>query len=438
MVRQLKLRAKWSPYILILALAVCYHGLAPPAAAAGPELAPGGRGEEVKILQGKLKEMGYYPPGEITGYFGLTTYAAVTAFEKAAGLAADGVVGEAEWRLLFPGGPPGRGGSGGDRDQGIGATKLNKLVLGYYTEDYPGDKLSYESLWHNAGSIDAIATFNYLVDGEGNLTGQPISQGVSLAASKKVKSLMLIHNIHNSIDTAAAHRVLALESSRNRLVNNIFSLIKKHGFSGVNIDLEGVPAADRPYYNVFLAELKERFRPYGYLLTVSIPGKTSDSPSNSWSGAYDYAFIGRTADLVAIMTYDEHWSGGPPGPIASQPWVRQVLDYAVKTMPREKILVGIAAYGYDWSATGSRAVRWNEAEALAAKYGGVRWSDRYSSPYFTYFDAKGVRHEVWFENKTSLGLKLDLVNSYKVAGIAVWRLGFDDVTFWQTVRGKFS
>lgn len=434
------------PFLLML-LVTCfiYPGNQAAAAGSNPKLSIGSRGPDVKIIQERLKSYGYYPGNEISGYFGLTTFTAVTALEIAAGLPADGVVGDSEWQLILSGNIPSRGGntSGHPGNQGNNpnnnpSTKLKKMVLGYYTEDYPGDRLSYDSLAGNNTFIDSIATFNYLADDKGNLTGQPISQGVNLAKSKNVKSLMLIHNIGSYIDKDAAHLVLSVEKNRKNLENNILSLIKRNGFDGVNIDLEGVPAGDRWYYNTLLAELKELFRPYGYLLTVSIPAKTWDNPSNDWNGAYDYLFIGRTADLVTLMTYDEHWSGGEPGPIASLPWVQQVLDYAVKTIPKEKILMGIAAYGYDWSAAGGRTVLWNRADALAAKYGGARWNDQYSSPYLIYYDEKGSRHEVWFENKFSLRLKLDLVNSYDIGGIALWRLGFEDAAFWQAVSGKFS
>lgn len=406
------------------------------AAGSKPKLSVGSRGPDVKILQERLKNYGYYPGNEISGYFGLTTFSAVTALEKAGGLNADGLVDDSEWQLILSGNIPSRGGNSG-QNNGI-STKLKKMVLGYYTEDYPGDRLSYDSLAGNNSLIDSIATFNYLVDNQGNLTGESISQGVNLAKSKNVKSLMLIHNIGSYIDKDNAHQVLSVKENRKNLEDNILSLIRKNGFDGVNIDLEGVPAGDRSNYNNLLAELKDLFRPYGYLLTVSIPAKTWDDPSNDWNGAYDYRFIGQTADLVTLMTYDEHWFGGESGPIASLPWVQQVLDYAVKTIPKEKILMGIAAYGYDWSAAGSRTVLWNRADALAARYGGASWNDQYSSPYLIYYDENGNRHEVWFENKFSLRLKLDLVNSYDIAGIAFWRMGFEDATFWQAVSGKFS
>jgi spore germination protein YaaH len=44
------------------------------------------------------------------------------------------------------------------------------------------------------------------------------------------------------------------------------------------------------------------------------------------------------------MTYDEHYPGGTAGPIASISWVENVVKYAITVIPREKIMLGVAAY----------------------------------------------------------------------------------------------
>ncbi|NLI13873.1 glycosyl hydrolase family 18 protein [Pelotomaculum propionicicum] len=320
------------------------------------------------------------------------------------------------------------------------AASKKMTVLGYYAEDYPGDKLSFNSLSNKQALVNSVAFFSYLVnkDGDGDLTGSVPKDGVKLAADRNAKSLLLVHNVGEYNSRDVIHKVLSVEKNRRNLERNIVSLVKGNGFKGVNIDFEGVPARDRSNYNKFLSELSQMLKPGGYLLTVSIPAKTTDNPSNEWYGAYDYRTIGKTADLVAVMTYEEHWSGGSPGPIASLPWVQRVLDYTVRNIPKEKVLMGIPAYGYDWSAVGNKSVRWYKTGELISKYGPAKWNDWASSPYLIYYDDKGKKHEVWFENKYSLGIKLNLAKSYGIGGIAIWRLGFEDASFWETVRAELS
>lgn len=55
-------------------------------------LKQGARGDEVKEVQRRLKEWGYYS-GAVDGVYGAGTVAAVKAFQKKNGLTADGVCG---------------------------------------------------------------------------------------------------------------------------------------------------------------------------------------------------------------------------------------------------------------------------------------------------------------------------------------------------------
>jgi hypothetical protein len=62
----------------------------------------GSKGPEVKRIQPRLKELGYYR-GPLDGDFGGGTESAVKAFQKAEGLTVDGVVGPETWTRLVAG-----------------------------------------------------------------------------------------------------------------------------------------------------------------------------------------------------------------------------------------------------------------------------------------------------------------------------------------------
>ena len=62
-------------------------------------LRQGSRGGEVKEVQRRLKQWGYYT-GAVDGIFGAGTKKAVIAFQKKNGLTADGVVGKATYKAL--------------------------------------------------------------------------------------------------------------------------------------------------------------------------------------------------------------------------------------------------------------------------------------------------------------------------------------------------
>lgn len=66
-----------------------------------PTLKLGSEGVPVRELQGALKLLGFYR-GEVNGIFTQSTKTAVSSFQKAAGLKADGVVDTNTWQALFP------------------------------------------------------------------------------------------------------------------------------------------------------------------------------------------------------------------------------------------------------------------------------------------------------------------------------------------------
>lgn len=69
------------------------------AIAAASVLRQGSKGSDVKEMQRRLKNWGYYK-GSVDGVFGAQTKAAVISFQKKNGLKADGIVGKATFKAL--------------------------------------------------------------------------------------------------------------------------------------------------------------------------------------------------------------------------------------------------------------------------------------------------------------------------------------------------
>lgn len=453
----------------------------------------GTSGEDVAELQATLARLGY-DPGPIDGIFGMLTEQGVRLFQARHGLVVDGVVGPATYAALKAQAPPSRSGASSIRyivqpgdslyliAQRYGTTvsavwqangltsawiypgqaltiprsfpaappaetvppetKQELEVVGYYVEYFEGDDESFQSFSAYMDAISTVAAFAYNINWDGSVSGRPFAKLQEAAKSAGKPVLALVHNIsqNGNFDGQLVHALLANPKLRRAAVTNIARLVQDGGYAGVNIDFENVPPGDRDNYTAFVRELAAKLGRDGYQVTLSVPAKTWDDPGDVWSGAFDYRALGQLADAVMIMAYDEHWSGGPAGPVASLGWVKQVVEYAVQEIPPEKIRLGLAAYGYDWPADswGGRAVTAEEAVALAARYGAtIEWDAAAQSPHFTYWPGNYAR-EVWFENASSLAGKLDLVAQYRLGGIALWRLGFEDPEFWEVLKSKFT
>lgn len=311
-----------------------------------------------------------------------------------------------------------------------------KQVIGFTTYYYDGDASSYNSMVNNSTAIDKIATHTYTTDKLGNISGLLPTSQINYSLSNGIEPLVMIAN---NFDGDIAKSILESSTIKKTLISNILTSLKAYGFKGVNIDFEGVYYYNRNHYTEFIKDLYETLKPLGYKVTLSLPAKASDSPSNTWNGAYDYLQLSKYADSIVVMTYDEHYPGGTPGAIASINWVENVIKYATSVVPKEKLILGVAAYSYDWSSKGTKAYSIPATYNLAKQYGStILWDSLSQTPYFKYVDSSGINHDVWLENEYSVKFKLDLVNKYNLGGIAIWRLGLENPEYWTSIKEKLN
>lgn len=333
---------------------------------------------------------------------------------------------------------PATGGTKTDADAG-GNSTTSKEFVGFYAEWWGEDTSSYNSLIKNTNSIKTIAPFWATLQADGTVLdrgGNNHETVVKAAQQKNVSVLLLVNNAKQDNATPPIHTVLTNPALRTKAVDSFEAYIKKYGLDGVNVDFEMVPAEDRDNLTAFMRELYTRLKPQGYIVSIDVFPKQNES--NDVAAAYDYAELAKYADKIMIMTYDNHgmWSG--PGPIADIAWVENNLKYALKFIPKNKLYLGIAAYGYDWSTQGTESLEYKPIMALAQRYGqSVQWDETAKSPYFSYVAADGVQHTVWFENSKSLKYKLALVTKYDIAGAAMWKLGEEDPAIWPVVSEMF-
>jgi spore germination protein YaaH len=289
----------------------------------------------------------------------------------------------------------------------------------------------------HAHEIDNLVPFWFGVTEQGTLVDQSQPEALQVARANNLPILAIVHNYSDPQMSELIHELLTTPALRENLVNSIENMLVSRGFAGVNIDFEFVPPPDRPALNAFMENLYRRLSPR-FRVTISVPAELQENPQHPFSGAFDYGTLAMLADELFILAYDEHFS--TPGPVASIGFVRRVLDYAITRIPRNKIKLGMAVYGYDWVAAGGmpRTLTYNEAIALARQYGAtITYDEQAQESTFTY-TANGVQHIVWFEDARSFSAKLDLVNEYNLGGIAVWRLGQEDPRVWSVIRAKLK
>ncbi|MCC6446428.1 MAG: hypothetical protein IT210_23625 [Armatimonadetes bacterium] len=308
-----------------------------------------------------------------------------------------------------------------------------RKVIGYLFTP-KGDPAPFESVRRNSKTITHLCpTWWEMVDGEGNIEAKSDPAVLELARQEGIAVLPLLAN--KGFDKALIHNILVSPQRRAWVIDQIETLLKAGGYEGINIDFEAVPFKDRKYLTAFMRELYARLQPQGLLVTIDVPAKEKDNPKAAWSGAFDYVELAKACDHFMVMAYDEHWSTGSPGPVASTAMVRRVMKYAASAVPREKLIMGVPFYGYDWPPKGrAKGMTHTKSIALArAKKAPIRWDKKAPSAWYRYLDGQGKPRTVWFETRRSLEARLTVAQEMEIPGISIWRLGDEDASFWEPI-----
>ncbi|GIM29982.1 germination protein [Clostridium polyendosporum] len=308
----------------------------------------------------------------------------------------------------------------------------------------------------NSRYLSSVSIFSYYVKSDGSIVPSQIiankyvslmddTEVIKITKSEHLVPIMVIANfVGNRFDSELVHIILSSSEVQNILISNILTTMKSKGYLGLNVDFEFIYPEDRHLFNQFIRQLVDRLHPEGYSVSIALAAKTSDTTSGILSGAQDYAVLGQLTDFVVIMTYDWGWVGGPPFPIAPINEVKKVIDYAVSVIPRDKILMGVPLYGYDWKLpfkegeTTAEMISSYEAVIRASTYrADIQYNYLYQSPFFLYTDKDGIKHEVWFEDARSVQVKYNLVKAYKLRGISYWEISFSFPQNWLVLNDVF-
>lgn len=231
----------------------------------------------------------------------------------------------------------------------------------------------------------------------------------------------------------AVARLLADPATAAEHRRALVDLATSNGWDGIDIDYESLPPTAGPLFTDFLSALRDDLQEHGLQLTVAVPARDRDDAPGTL--AYSYQLIGEIADQVRVMTYDHAWSTSQAGPVAPRDWVESVVDYAVERVPRDKLMLGMATYGYDWVGSSGRTLQATDAVALAQRVGAEpRWDGDAASWTFDYSE-NGEQHTVWFEDARSLAEKQQIAVTAGLRGIAIWQLGGEDPEVWTSVGG---
>ena len=276
-----------------------------------------------------------------------------------------------------------------------------------------------EASFSPAYPITDIAYFGTEVNIQGRLIGVPDFNRIRNMPGRK-------HLVASCTGQAVSYfALLEGRPEREALIRDLIAAAQP--YDGLQINFESVPAVSRNAYLSFLRELRAGLG--NRMLTVALAARTRTIAND----VYDYAAILPIVDRILVMAYDEHWSGGSPGPIASMEWSERVARYSLDTIGRDKLIIGMPFYGRRWGSitpnmafihSGIMDIIRDENITDIQRLNGIP-NFRYVAP---------VTMTVFYEDERSLALRMNIYRNMGVDKVGFWRLGQETQAFWSYIR----
>ncbi len=292
------------------------------------------------------------------------------------------------------------------------------------------DKL--DRLISDTRGVNVISpTWFTIMDNNGRLNSLADRDYVDKVHGMGMQVWAAVDNFNQSTPVNSAV-LFAQTSVRKKLIANLLEMADTYDLDGINLDIEGISQDAMPHYVQFIREFSIDCRKRGIILSID------NYVPTAYTAGYNRAEQGRVADYVIIMGYDEHYSGSDAGSVASLPFVEQGIVDTLKEVPAEKVINAIPFYTRVWTTKDGKltsqdlglrgAMNWVIDHEVA-----LYWQEELGQYYGALSTDDSVQ-EIWQEEERSLGLKMDLIRKYDLAGVACWKLGLDMPETWDIVK----
>ena len=304
-----------------------------------------------------------------------------------------------------------------------------KIVLGWHYVGSQEGNSSLSEVIAGATGLNTISpTWFSLADGQGNLISYADSSYVEQAHAAGLQVWGLLGDVDGSAVNTGS--VLSSTEARANIIQQLMQIAAECGMDGINVDFESVREESAPQYLQFLKELCAAAHQQNLIVST-------DNFVPTYTGYYKRAEQAKTVDYIIIMGYDEHTaSSEEAGSVASLPFVEQGIADTLAEVPAEQVINAVPFYTRGWVETfgstvpESQTLSMDEADAFVTEHGIETYWDASVGQNVGSVETGDARYSIWLEDEQSIAEKVNLASEYNLAGVAVWRLGFERQSVW--------
>ena len=316
-------------------------------------------------------------------------------------------------------------------------TADSKICLGWHSiGGVAGNDTLYSMVSGTKGMNVIAPTWFSMTDENGAFRSFATAGYVTTAHQMGLQVWGVLDNFNYANENGISISTLNMLSSttaRQNLVKNVTDTAVGLGLDGINVDFELLSRDCGPHYVEFLRELSIECRNKGLVLSIDnyVPFNFNDY--------YRLDIQGEVADYVIIMGYDEHWHGSKdPGSVASISYVSDGLDRTLQEVPANKVVNALPFYTILWKTEGTDVTdeyitMRNEADFMSKAGVSAEW-DEVTCQNYAEWTSGSVNYQIWLEDAESIAVKLNMMTTKNIGGVAVWRLGYGTQAAWELIN----
>ncbi|QBM76407.1 glycosyltransferase [Sphingomonas sp. AAP5] len=297
----------------------------------------------------------------------------------------------------------------------------------------PWDPSSTASLRRHIGELDWLVPGWVSVSGPNHhitVFRDTAGREIINRASPRPLILPMIQNaIDGKWDAAGMEALLRDPKLRKKFLDTLEPWLAANGAGGAFFDFEELSPKGQQDFLAFLRETKARFAKRNWVIGIAVPVGAAEDEAGGEPG-WNIGAFAKVVDRVVLMAYDQHEISGEAGPIASQSWFEQSVSRAVRDVPRDKIVVAIGNYAYNWHDGTGEPLAIDEAWEAARESSAMPTFDRQSGNSGFAYEEAGSRHVVWMLDAPSAYNQMRWLQKVGLSGIGLWRLGSEDPGLW--------
>ncbi|HCC59698.1 MAG: hypothetical protein A2402_02865 [Candidatus Staskawiczbacteria bacterium RIFOXYC1_FULL_37_43] len=297
------------------------------------------------------------------------------------------------------------------------------------------EEISIPIIQKNAKKIDILAPQAYAVKSDLNLYGSLSKELKEVIADNNLKVMPLV--VNSKFLQPIIHNLLLSGEAQDKIIASMVELAKENNYIGWQFDFEHINYKDKDLYSAFVEKTSKELHKNNLILSIAAVSRTSAYEDSdfyyNWGGAFDYKRISDAVDFISLMTYDDPKSYGPTSSVLYTKWV---LNYVKDKISSEKLSMGIPFYYWGWNqktlkrvSSGNYSLVKYTMDNFLCKYGFDRLL---GAPWLSY-SVWGASYKIWYENRKSFELKLNIVKQNNLRGFSAWVLGSEDSEIWDVL-----